>query len=455
MCGIVGMAGNLTYPKEKAFRTLLILDSLRGEDSTGIAVVHKTHTEPDVVKSVGNPFELFDTKAYDNAMRGANRVLIGHNRFATTGSVNKKNAHPFTIGSITGVHNGTLSNKTSLHDGYKFDVDSQALYNHINEKGLHDAIKTAGGAWALVWWDSKASTLNFLRNKERTLYMCYEEGGDTVYWASEDWMLHVALTRNNIKFTKPFLLDEDTHFKVTVDQAGKLLEWEEEEVKSSYVPFQPQVNTYGRQGWNNGPGPQAQTALAKATQQQTTTPTTSGSANSQPSKVVAKVVQGYAGRTQQRLRCISLASDEHGGQYIHCEDVAGDTKCHIRLYINKNEHDKTMVGKEILADISNCAYTFMSPSGTGYFYKAVYSSVRLADVKKGGEDLEVFKDFHQNHKGVLISKEAWKKQYGECSCCGVEVNPEDNLHKFTREGAVICGACITDPQLEGYLPSLH
>jgi hypothetical protein len=461
MCGIVGMAGNITTQKEKVFKTLLILDSLRGEDSTGVAVVKRNVATPEIVKAVGNPFELLDSKTYDKAMMGFQRVLIGHNRYATTGQVNKKNAHPFTFGNITGVHNGTLNNKNGLHEGYKFDVDSQALLNHIDVHGLKDAINKVGGAWALVWWNEEESTLNFLRNKERTLYMCYEHGGDTVYWASEEWMLRIALSRNNIKYSEPFPVDEDTHFKVTIGPIGQLADWDEEEVKSSYNPF-PSVQNY-RPGWNNGPGPQAQTALSQATQTPTSTSTKTGSSSSPATSekktqltVVKSASGGYAGRKQRRLRCVSLTSDENSAQYIHCVDANNETTCHIRLYINRNTCDKSMVGKEILADIADSAYTFQGVSGTGFYYKAVYSSVRLADVKKEEVGVtDAFTNFYQNHKGVLIEKHSWEKQYGECASCGTAIDPEHNTHKFTREGVVVCGACINDPQLSGLLPHLH
>ncbi len=95
MCGLVGCAGILDFASEKAFRNLLILDSLRGEDSTGIASVKKNSEDVTVVKAVGDPFRLFETRRFDKVMAQGNRVLIGHNRYATTGSVSASNAHPF------------------------------------------------------------------------------------------------------------------------------------------------------------------------------------------------------------------------------------------------------------------------------------------------------------------------------------------------------------------------
>jgi glucosamine 6-phosphate synthetase-like amidotransferase/phosphosugar isomerase protein len=118
-------------PEEDAFRHLLIIDSLRGEDSTGAAFVNSVG-DVHLAKTVGDPFQLVETVAFEAGMRQANKCLIGHNRSATFGNVIRKNAHPFIAGEIIGAHNGTLANKSALLDGYKYDTDSEALFNSIN-----------------------------------------------------------------------------------------------------------------------------------------------------------------------------------------------------------------------------------------------------------------------------------------------------------------------------------
>src|SRR5690606_19875606 len=192
MCGHVGMAGELTLDAEKAFRTLLILDTLRGEHSTGVLGVGRYTNEPAIVKQVGSPFELFNDQRYDQKIEKVlNKVLLGHNRYATQGKINKANAHPYEFGSIIGAHNGTISNKHALNKGSTFDVDSQAIINSIDEEGIEATIPKLRGAWALVWWDMIDDTINFIRNSERTLYMCWSQDKKMMFWASEMWMLEI------------------------------------------------------------------------------------------------------------------------------------------------------------------------------------------------------------------------------------------------------------------------
>ena len=94
MCGIVAVFGDISIKVEQAFKQMLIMDSVRGLDSTGVAVIDR-NGDVSVIKEVGNPFYLLDSDLFDKAMRGSHKGLIGHNRAATTGKILRKNAHPF------------------------------------------------------------------------------------------------------------------------------------------------------------------------------------------------------------------------------------------------------------------------------------------------------------------------------------------------------------------------
>lgn len=227
MCGLVGVAGNLTDPDRQCFHDLLRVDAIRGEDGTGVAsVMRNTPGEVELVKGPGGPEMLFDRKSYWNAIGKDRFLMMGHNRYKTMGDSSAKNTHPFNFDHIVGAHNGTLTqpSKNRMRNSHRFATDSEALYDNLNEEGLDETIKKMDGAWALVWYNKDEHSLNFLRNKERPLYYCYDNTETTIYWASEVAMLYLCLNHNKIGFSakKVHCLSEDTHQKwIIPDKPGK------------------------------------------------------------------------------------------------------------------------------------------------------------------------------------------------------------------------------------------
>lgn len=207
MCGHVGIAGKLEFKDEATVKRLLIYDYFRGPDSTGIAVINKEGNDAKIVKIASHPLDLFDMTKFKAALSGyQSSVFLGHNRAATKGVVNAVNAHPYEFGHIVGAHNGTLSAGTfaKLNEklGEKFEVDSQAIFASIAKFGIEATVemfqesvegKQCPDAWALVWFDLKEGTLNFLRNKERPFWYSYSKEFDRVFWASEWPMIDAAV----------------------------------------------------------------------------------------------------------------------------------------------------------------------------------------------------------------------------------------------------------------------
>lgn len=208
MCGIVGVAGTIGEKEREVMQHLLLVDYFRGPHSTGVASVNRIDQEVKVVKKVGSPIELFDSIEFNRQMKETNNVLIGHNRWATQGSINKRNAHPFDVGNIVGVHNGTLRRQYLLPDHKDFEVDSENILHSIQKIGMPETAKKLDGAWALVWWNKEEESLTFARNNERTFNFTWSDDNKTLFWASESCFLRFALDRVGIKYgtvyyTKP------------------------------------------------------------------------------------------------------------------------------------------------------------------------------------------------------------------------------------------------------------
>jgi len=215
MCGLVGVAGIPSGMMDKMFKTLLVLDVVRGEDSTGVLLVDSSG-DSEIHKVVGNPYGLFDSRLYTHAMSYANNVLMGHNRWATKGVVNKMNAHPFEHGHLIGAHNGTLSTQYLLDDNKEYDVDSDNIFHHMELNGVNETCKLLGGHFALSWYDSKEETINFVRNSSRPLHGAYTSDGLNVVWASEAWMLTVAADKANVSLEPIFEFGTHTHYSLEI-----------------------------------------------------------------------------------------------------------------------------------------------------------------------------------------------------------------------------------------------
>ena len=243
MCGLVGVAGKSDVALEKMFRVMLILDTVRGEHSTGVLLVD-THGDTFVHKAVGNPYELFDSRKYTSDLRYQNTVMMGHNRYATSGAVNKTNAHPFEHGHLIGAHNGTLSTKPLLDDHKDYVVDSDNLYHHMEKNGTNNTCKILGGHFALSWYNRKDNTINFVRNETRPLFYAFTKNKKNVVWASEKWMIEVAAQKAFVKLGRIMDLPVHKHHSLhipthTMNKYPNLSKFTVNEVEAYIAPKKP------------------------------------------------------------------------------------------------------------------------------------------------------------------------------------------------------------------------
>ncbi len=210
MCGLAGMAGDITLAAEKVFRDVLTFNSIyRGRHSTGMAVVQRDNSTK-LIKQLGNAIDFFERNDALQAINAQTKVVIGHGRHATRGQITRNNAHPFLFDNIVGAHNGTLDNKHDIEGKDEFfGTDSEALFNLLDKEGAAKAVPKLKGAWALTWFDYQQNTINFVRNDKRPLWFAFSEDGKILFWSSEVWMLETAFYLHNFKYKAPFQIEVD------------------------------------------------------------------------------------------------------------------------------------------------------------------------------------------------------------------------------------------------------
>lgn len=223
--------GALSVTHERAFTELLSVDVIRGHHSTGMVSYNSNTKNIRLAKEVGSPPELIRSKDYTDAMSQINRLLIGHNRYATKGKINKENAHPFKQGNIVGAHNGSLSymGQQRLEDkDHKFDTDSEAIMWSLSTRGFDETWRLlanpvfAENAFALTWFDANTNKFFIVKNKKRPLYYAYTEKEDAVYWASELGALQWIMFRNGLieKEFKAYSVNDDTLYEWNIVKTG-------------------------------------------------------------------------------------------------------------------------------------------------------------------------------------------------------------------------------------------
>lgn len=443
MCGLVGVVGDLTRKDKDAFKDLLTVDQLRGRDSTGMFQVVGSGTV-EWAKAVGEPHFLYDTKSFERAFGPLGRVLAGHNRAATVGKVKHSTAHPFDFEHIIGMHNGTLRNRSKL-DGPWTDVDSEQLLQHLNNgNSVQDMVDKVEGAYALVWFDRRDGTLNFVRNDERPLYTWTSDKNDLMFWASERWMLLGILARNKYTGGTVEILKEYEH--VAIQATGfpyKGLQVSKRELK------QPEKKTYAT-GSGTCTGSVAGRGSVTTYNGQKGTQTTSTGGETSEKKgeqeTAARVVTIFSKTIGSAVKgkVISLLRDRHNSFYaqVECEGHVGKL---FRLYSSNHIPALSELLHKRIEGIcsgydSEIGYFKISPHN----FKVVEEE-EIADENNG---------LKPDHHGRMIDRKTFESRYDSCAWCTSPLMFNTQWSAISHNDC-LCEECAGDEQVMQYTRGLQ
>jgi len=177
---------------------LLVANAARGTDASGLAIVSATGRS--IYKQALPSIKFVEQPASRKLIRKGGRIAIAHTRYATTGDNTNENAHPFTVGHVTGAHNGIISNYIALDDALRehqgadvkdyrrAEVDSEVVFRLLDSVSPEDYLTTlerVQGSAALVWHDTRNTKGVWMVSHENPLNLALVPSLGTLFWSSQ------------------------------------------------------------------------------------------------------------------------------------------------------------------------------------------------------------------------------------------------------------------------------
>jgi len=203
MCGIVAYLSQETAFNKKyedMIRDMIIVDTVRGYDSTGI--MYEDPKSTFTLKKAMPGYDFVQLRQVRKALASYNkgRYFVGHNRAATVGTVDADTAHPFMFDNVTGVHNGTLQGTYRQLVKEHHAVDSEYIFAGLDQtENSKDVIKKLQGSFMLLWYDARDDSIHMVRNDQRPFALAQVKGKNTIFGCSEAGMLEWLAARHGIE----------------------------------------------------------------------------------------------------------------------------------------------------------------------------------------------------------------------------------------------------------------
>lgn len=485
MCGLVGVAGNLFGGDRKAFRNLLVFDTVRGDHSTGVAAI-KMSEDISLFKDIGHPYNLFETYSDDFDKGGVPtavtaKVFLGHNRYGTMGRIIPENAHPFFHGDIVGAHNGTLEKRflSNLDDHDKFEVDSEALIYNIAKHGP-EIIKKVAGAYALTWYDKKQKKMFFIRNSKRPLWYARSKDKDTFYWASEPWMITYGCGKAGVAVEAPTEFETDHLYSIDVSHGTMKFRESILEKGEKIEGFTPPVQVMYQRPTGTGVGGKSNGMSGNHNNPFAGRLSNGGPVvplpNFQPKVATPEVTREYARKLETYVgKTIEFWADmerttDNGLVFLSCSPINTTDDFEIRLFTaGKEVHRQYYLARKPLKGVVKKVVrnTSISTGKPDIYVLMDYRSIsfdpeeanvgsNVVPIKRVGKKDSKRGDF-RGYLGVPLTEEEWITATAcGCAYCDSAVVPEEasKLMWFGRTD-FLCPPCTEDPAKKKFAESIQ